>query len=237
MGRVEILLCECAIAQAVPQAVLATVRENVSGRPGSWIIPDLCGLAARRDPQLLDATANQRLAVVACYPRAVRWLLHWAGVEKTESLQIWNMRTQDAATILAGLPVPDSHACESIRKADKPDDWTPWFPVIDYDRCVGCRQCLDFCLFGVYSPGKDRAVQVTNPAGCKTGCPACARVCPHAAIIFPKYAQSPINGDQVTEDNWKACRTMPGEMSPDHLKEMLALRRAKKGKTLIRDGS
>src|SRR5690349_15887991 len=32
--------------------------------------------------------------------------------------------------------------------------WKPWFPVIDYDRCTNCMQCLSFCLFGVY--GADR---------------------------------------------------------------------------------
>ena len=73
-----------------------------------------------------------------------------------------------------------------------------WYPVVDRGRCTNCMECLDFCLFGVYSPAPDKAVQVTKPAGCKTGCPACARVCPHAAIMFPKYAQSPINGDEVT---------------------------------------
>lgn len=237
MGRVEILLCECSIANVVPQATTAAVKEGLSGRSGVWVVADLCGLAARRDPQLLDAIANQQLAIVACFPRAVRWLLHWAGVEKTETVQFWNLRTQDATTILAGLPVLGQKACENVGHPNEPDSWTPWFPVIDYDRCVGCRQCMDFCLFGVYSAGENRAIQVTNPAGCKTGCPACARVCPQAAIIFPKYGQSPINGDGVTEANWKACQAMPGEMSPDHLKEMLALRRAKKGKTLIRDGS
>ena len=25
-------------------------------------------------------------------------------------------------------------------------EWLPWFPVIDYDRCTNCMQCLSFCL-------------------------------------------------------------------------------------------
>ena len=25
-----------------------------------------------------------------------------------------------------------------------------WYPVIDYDRCTNCMECIDFCLFGVY---------------------------------------------------------------------------------------
>src|SRR5262245_39719349 len=25
-----------------------------------------------------------------------------------------------------------------------------WYPVIDYNRCTNCLECIDFCLFGVY---------------------------------------------------------------------------------------
>ncbi|MCX5643329.1 MAG: hypothetical protein NTZ17_01395 [Phycisphaerae bacterium] len=67
--------------------------------------------------------------------------------------------------------------------------------MIDYDRCRNCRQCLNFCLFGVYRLSEEGKVEVQNPAGCKTNCPACARMCPQKAIIFPKYAEAPINGD------------------------------------------
>ncbi|MFW6152431.1 MAG: hypothetical protein ACOC6C_05595, partial [Verrucomicrobiota bacterium] len=40
---------------------------------------------------------------------------------------------------------------------------------------------------------------VSNPANCKTNCPACARICPEAAIMFPKFHESPVNGDQIGE--------------------------------------
>jgi ferredoxin len=30
---------------------------------------------------------------------------------------------------------------------------------------------------------------VVNPSGCKNNCPACARICPETAIVFPKYKQ------------------------------------------------
>ena len=33
---------------------------------------------------------------------------------------------------------------------NQPGMWKPWFPVIDYDRCTNCMQCLSFCLFDVY---------------------------------------------------------------------------------------
>ena len=79
----------------------------------------------------------------------------------------------------------------------KHGDWKPWFPVIDYDRCTNCMQCLSFCLFGVYGVDDGDKIQVQNNDQCKTNCPACSRVCPEAAIMFPKYKTGPINGDQV----------------------------------------
>lgn len=81
----------------------------------------------------------------------------------------------------------------------KHGDWKPWFPVIDYDRCTNCMQCLSFCLFGVYGVDEQAKIQVQNNDNCKTNCPACSRVCPEAAIMFPKYKAGPINGDVVTD--------------------------------------
>ena len=77
-------------------------------------------------------------------------------------------------------------------------EWKPWFPVIDYDRCTNCMQCLSFCLFGVYGVDAEKRIQVQNQDKCKTNCPACSRVCPEAAIMFPKYKSGPINGDAVS---------------------------------------
>jgi Pyruvate/2-oxoacid:ferredoxin oxidoreductase delta subunit len=82
--------------------------------------------------------------------------------------------------------------------AAKHGDWKPWFPVIDYDRCTNCMQCLSFCLFGVYGVDGEQKIQVQNNDNCKTNCPACSRVCPEAAIMFPKYKAGPINGDVVS---------------------------------------
>jgi NAD-dependent dihydropyrimidine dehydrogenase PreA subunit len=68
-----------------------------------------------------------------------------------------------------------------------------WFPVIDYDRCSRCKKCLTFCLFDVYAAGA-RGVEVEHPGNCKPGCPACARVCPDGAILFPKSPEESLNG-------------------------------------------
>jgi Pyruvate/2-oxoacid:ferredoxin oxidoreductase delta subunit len=79
--------------------------------------------------------------------------------------------------------------------------WKPWFPVIDYSRCTNCMQCLSFCLFDVYGVSADKKIQVQNQSNCKTDCPACSRVCPEVAIMFPKYRHGPINGDEVEADD------------------------------------
>ena len=81
-----------------------------------------------------------------------------------------------------------------------PGGWKPWFPVIDYNRCTNCMQCLSFCLFDVYGVHEDK-IQVQNESNCKTDCPACSRVCPEVAILFPKYKSGPINGDVVRQED------------------------------------
>lgn len=84
-----------------------------------------------------------------------------------------------------------------------PGQWKPWFPAIDYDRCTNCLQCLSFCLFDVYGVSEEGSIQVQNPDKCKTDCPACSRVCPEVAIVFPKYKGGPINGAEVSEDDMR----------------------------------
>ena len=93
---------------------------------------------------------------------------------------------------------------EAIRAecdAPKPGGWKPWFPVIDFDRCTNCMQCLSFCLFDVYGVTKQGQIQVQNHDNCKTDCPACSRVCPEVAILFPKYRHGPIHGGEVNSDD------------------------------------
>lgn len=87
------------------------------------------------------------------------------------------------------------------KRAVQHGGWKPWFPVIDYDRCTNCMQCLSFCLFGVYGADTHGHIQVQNQDNCKTNCPACSRVCPEAAIMFPKYKAGPINGDVVKDED------------------------------------
>jgi hypothetical protein len=72
-----------------------------------------------------------------------------------------------------------------------------WYPVIDYSRCTNCMECLDFCLFGVYGVDSHDRILVENQDNCKRGCPACSRVCPEHAIMFPDYKTPAIAGAAV----------------------------------------
>lgn len=185
-----ILLCTCRQAGLVaPDKAAALLRAAPC-----TVVDDLCGLAAT-DPEALRLAVSQSSIIIACHPRAVRWLLQFAGAP-VEGLTFLNARVETAEGLLAQLPRPAAGAAGSAIPA-RPG-WTPWFPVIDYDRCTGCGQCLEFCLFDVYARD-GQAVRVARPANCKTNCPACARVCPAGAIIFPKYAVAPFNGEPVPE--------------------------------------
>jgi len=93
----------------------------------------------------------------------------------------------------------EQHRIGLDQPLNQPGNWKPWFPVLDYDRCTNCLQCLSFCLFDVYGVDDEKQIQVQNNDNCKTNCPACSRVCPEVAIMFPKYASGPINGAPVNE--------------------------------------
>src|SRR5262245_25547929 len=72
-----------------------------------------------------------------------------------------------------------------------------WYPVIDYSRCTNCMECIDCCLFGVYGVDNQDRILVENQDSCKKGCPACSRVCPEHAIMFPDYKTPAIAGAPV----------------------------------------
>jgi Pyruvate/2-oxoacid:ferredoxin oxidoreductase delta subunit len=113
--------------------------------------------------------------------------------------EITGAQARDIAGLDAGQIADLVEATRAELDAPRHGEWKPWFPVIDYDRCTNCMQCLSFCLFGVYGVDAQSRLQVQNQDNCKTNCPACSRVCPEAAIMFPKYKAGPINGDVVSE--------------------------------------
>jgi NAD-dependent dihydropyrimidine dehydrogenase PreA subunit len=203
----KILFCNCSHYDVVPDTTREPVLRGLREAGVAFTaVGDLCGLVARRDPVLQEIAGGEPIRIAACYPRSVRALFHAAGADlPAEGVAIANMRLEDAAAVLARLlaDAPKGEAKELEPLEPEPGTWVPWFPVIDYERCVNCKQCANFCLFGVYTLTEDGGVQVHNPDHCKTNCPACARMCPRGAIIFPKYGMRPINGDEVTPEDLK----------------------------------
>jgi NAD-dependent dihydropyrimidine dehydrogenase PreA subunit len=198
-----VLVCRCASAGTIPKEacdqVLAALEElDVD----TVAVPDLCAMAARRDPTLHRLCSSGRVQIVACAQRAVHWMLHAAGVNfDAASIEVLDLGEEKPAQIVRTLseracPRPHTGFCE----LGTIDGWAPWFPIIDYDLCSACGQCASFCLFGVFTTAADGTVTVANPSSCKNNCPACARICPQAAIMFPKLDEAPINGRALNGD-------------------------------------
>jgi len=85
-----------------------------------------------------------------------------------------------------------SNALQPLRIVEETE--RRWYPVIDFSRCTNCMECIDFCLFGVYGVDKSETILVEQPDNCRKGCPACSRVCPENAIMFPQHKTPGIAG-------------------------------------------
>lgn len=198
-----ILYCPCSDRARFPDSAKSPLREALASLDAElWIVSDLCGMAARKDPALTRLARLPRLAVVACRPRAVRWLFHRAEAPLAEDALLFDLACQSPGEIVQTLAAQGFQpGAARLREVPAPaeDPWPPWYPVIDYDRCSHCGQCASFCLFDVYRRAEGPRFEVTHPTQCKNLCPACARICPETAIIFPKCGESPLDGDAVPD--------------------------------------
>ena len=67
-----------------------------------------------------------------------------------------------------------------------PREEIPWFPTIDAEKCIGCRECITICKNGVLAFDETcQKSKVVNPYNCVVECRTCARLCPADAISFP----------------------------------------------------
>src|SRR2546428_13771536 len=82
---------------------------------------------------------------------------------------ISNSPQANAATV--ALQEPNAGLSELLEMLDRTREerglprasaWKPWFPVIDYQRCTNCMQCLSFCLFDVYGVSQEGKIKVQN---------------------------------------------------------------------------
>ena len=103
-----IVCCLCAHADVLPEEVAGGVLRSLRASGAAFqAVPDLCGLAARRDPALKRIAASGAVKIAACYPRAVKWLFAAAGAPLPEQgVEILNMRAEPAEDIIRSLLGP-----------------------------------------------------------------------------------------------------------------------------------
>jgi len=71
-------------------------------------------------------------------------------------------------------------------EASVPREEIPWYPKVNFNECIGCGQCVEFCHNDVYGWDEENNHPiVVNPHNCVVGCSACAKLCPQGAISFP----------------------------------------------------
>jgi NAD-dependent dihydropyrimidine dehydrogenase PreA subunit len=150
------------------------------------VVPDLYHIAD--DSPVWDELARLPEAVTLWawqHPRPLLWLLDRHGVAAAQ-WRLVDLRTVETPEGAYEPPPVHPDRVGEVRCFTEPAA-ARWYPVIDGERCETCGHCEQFCLFGVYDRDADQQVRVTRPDQCKAGCPACSRICPQGAIMFPLY--------------------------------------------------
>lgn len=213
---------EAGARRAFEDALLAALRS----RGIQALVTPLLYYLHPRHPAVvaLQGVAGELVIGSWMHPRAAFWTLRALGVgrPRVQCLDLGTFPSPEvgAEALLAAaggrpatVPAMDAQA-DSVRPR--------WYPVVDGSLCQSCRKCLDFCLFGVYSLRDDKVV-VSSPDNCKNGCPACARACPHGAIMFPHYGDPAIAGAQPAPAQAARSRSAAAREQDDleHLVSML----------------
>ncbi len=146
----------------------------------------------------LRAIQNPVLLCTSLYPRQAEWVLHSHGIDG-ENVTTLRIPSDGAVDDLFETVIAEAGGVEPEASGSGPVDLTAsvaqrWYPVIDRSRCVDCGHCYQFCIFGVYDRAEDGTVIAVSPDNCKPGCPACARICPNSAVMFPMSEDPAVAG-------------------------------------------
>lgn len=197
------VFCDCSYNQLfkddIKQKILTFIKQHFSE---IFIAKDLCALFADKT-EFLSNPADEELLIFACYPRTVKSLFNAANIPFIQKKhKVFNMRELSFDEIKNGLtPYLQNNPAQEENTYSAKSEKISWFPVIDKERCTACGQCFEYCLFGTYTMEKNQQPLVSFPYNCKPNCPACARICPEAAIIFPKIEDYPINGSEIENED------------------------------------
>jgi NAD-dependent dihydropyrimidine dehydrogenase PreA subunit len=202
MGR-KIVFCNCS-GDRISQERLQAIEYYLIKHNAELIkLSDLCGLSAAGKEKLASVFCEgDEYLIIGCHSRSLKLLLEQANIDISNNsfhyasfLELPDEEIFERVLLFPG----NGNNVSSFEEIRSDYGWPSWYPVIDYSRCSACGQCADFCLFGVYEKSKER-VNVINPEACKNNCPACARICPQTAIIFPKYKPGGAIGGSDTID-------------------------------------
>ena len=107
MGR-RIVHCHCVYAKVVPKETKVEVLRRLGSSGVNFeAVPDLCEMSARKDAALEGIAKDADTELVACFPRAVRWLFHSAGHDLHADVKIHNMRESTAEEVTVALALPN----------------------------------------------------------------------------------------------------------------------------------
>ncbi len=168
------------------ETLLQTLKQRFAG--DIWVLPHIYDLPDEceefREIRALDGP----LYVLSWLPmKAAYWLLHKRVGPKEATCFDLQETTSPGSLPFLGGGTAKVRIFETVPKRR-------WYPVVNFDACQRCLECVNYCLFGVYTIGEGEMPSVEQPDQCRDGCPACSRVCPAGAILFPEYDDPIISG-------------------------------------------
>ena len=210
--RVAVVLSRSHADEAGRREMEEAVEAALAGRVdvGLILVADIYDLTDDSTAvERLRATGGDLIVLAWTFPRPAYWILATNRIEGRPGPSdgpdraIWclDLRKFDQAQAvvdevarLASAARGSSDNGADVVRLDESLE-PRWYPVIDFDRCTNCLECLNFCLFGVFDADESDSIVIAEPDACRDGCPACSRICPAGAIMFPRHTDSAIAGD------------------------------------------